>query len=365
MSTITVNLDKSFFSEREKLIVQNGNLKAFAYLFETGVHALRIENNLGYIVTLPYQGQQIWDCSFLGKNLTMKSMFDEPIPNVSFGETYGAFLLHCGATAMGNPSEKDSHPQHGELPNAGYQKAWLQIGEDEKGKYIALSGSFHHVVGFECNHIAEPKIKMYEDSSLLDVSITIENLKNTDMDLMYLMHINFLPVNDSEIIYTADYTPEKVKIFDEFPDSMQSDPKYAELIAHANELKKNPKLHHKIDPSQAYDPELVFIIEYNEDENGDAHTMQLHPDGYADYVSHRPSQLKYGVRWIARTKDEDAIGIVLPATAGHRGYIAEKDLGNVEVLPAGEKVEFNVLLGLLTPEESLKMKAKIEALNAK
>ncbi len=365
MSNITVNLDKSFFSEREKLIAQNGNLKAFAYLFDTGVHALRIENNLGYIVTLPYQGQQIWDCSFLGKNLTMKSMFDEPVPNVSFGETYGAFLLHCGATAMGNPTERDTHPQHGELPNAGYQKAWLQVGEDENGKYIILSGSFHHVVGFVCNYIAVPKIKVYENSSLLDVSMSIENLKNTDMELMYLMHINFLPVNNSKIVYTADYTPDKVKIHADFPDDMGSDSKYAELIGYANELKKNPELHHIIDPAQAYDPELVFIIEYNEDENGDAHTMQLHPDGYSSYVSHRPSQLKYGVRWIARTKDEDAIGIDLPATAGHRGYLEEKELGNVEILPAGEKVEFNVQIGLLNPEQSQKMKDKIEAVNAK
>ena len=36
------------------------------------------------------------------------------------------------------------------------------------------------------------------------------------------------------------------------------------------------------------------------------------PTAYADYVSHKPSQLKYGVRWICRTKDEDAMGLVLP-----------------------------------------------------
>ena len=28
----------------------------------------------------------------------------------------------------------------------------------------------------------------------------------------------------------------------------------------------------------------------------------------------------------------------VPATAGHRGYTTEKELGNVEILPAGEKV---------------------------
>ena len=53
--------------------------------------------------------------------------------------------------------------------------------------------------------------------------------------------------------------------------------------------------------------------------------MQLHPDGYASYVSHRPSELKYGVRWIARTKDEDAMGLVLPAKQQVTGVILKRE----------------------------------------
>ena len=109
------------------------------FLYDSGVQGLRIENELGHIIALPYQGQQIWDCCFLGRNLTMKSMFTDPVPNVGYLQSYGAFLLHCGATAMGVPSKTDTHPLHGELPNAVYERAWLEIGEDEKGS-IFLCG---------------------------------------------------------------------------------------------------------------------------------------------------------------------------------------------------------------------------------
>lgn len=363
MLPITINLDKSFFSQRERIFAENGKLKASLFLFDSGVHGLKIENELGHIVTLPYIGQQIWDCSFLDRNLTMKSMFTEPVANVDYLQSYGAFFLHCGATAMGVPSNKDSHPLHGELPNAEYNKAWLKIGEDEKGKYIALGGQYHHCIAFNTNYTATPGIKVYENSSIIDISMVIENHKKTDMELMYMMHINFKPVDNSEIIYTADYTPEKVMVHANLPSHMQTDSDSAKLIKYLNDLKTKPELHHALDPELPYDPEVVLIIKYNEDENGEAHSMQLHPDGYASYVSHRPSELKYGVRWIARTKDEDALGLVLPATAGHRGYTTEKELGNVEILPAGEKVEYHARVGILNPDQSEKMKKKILALN--
>lgn len=365
MMPITINLDRNYFTPKEKVFAQNGDLRASLFLYDSGVHGIKIENKLGYITVLPYQGQQIWDCNFLDRNLTMKSMFKEPIPNVDYLKSYGAFLLHCGATAMGVPSEKDSHPLHGELPNAEYEKAWLQIGEDENGKYISVGGQYHHCVAFNTNYVAIPNIRVYENSSLIDVSISIENLKKTDMELMYMMHINFRPVDNSEIIYTADYTPEKIMVHDSLPSHMQTDSDSARLIKYLKDLKTKPELHHKLDPELPYDPEVVLIIKYNEDENGDAHSMQLHPDGYASYVSHRPSELKYGVRWIARTKDEDAMGLVLPSTAGHRGYTTEKELGNVEILPAGAKVEYHVKAGILNPEESEKMLKTILSVNTK
>ncbi|HHT89943.1 MAG: DUF4432 family protein [Bacillota bacterium] len=365
MSYLTrINLDRTFFSEKEKLIAESGHLKAFIYLYDSGVHGLRIENALGYIETLPYQGQQIWRCNLLGRELSMDSMFDKPVKTSNYLENYGGFLLHCGATAMGVPSESDDHPLHGELPNARYEEAYLTVGEDKNGKFMALGGRYHHREAFNSNYIARPQITIYESSSILDVSMVIENLKGTDVELMYMAHINFKPVDHSELVYSTDYDPEHVMVYDNIPSHMKAGSDMNELVDYMEQLKTKPDLHHKVDPKLPYDPEIVFFIKYKEDEHGDAHSMQVHPDGYADYVSHKPSQLKYGVRWICRTKDEDAMGLVLPATSGSRGYTREKALANVEILPAKQSVEFNMRLGILDPKQALAMREKIEAIKA-
>ena len=113
--------------------------------------ALRLQNELGELVLLPFQGQQIWSAAFGGRNLTMKSMFDQPRPTRNYLETYGGFLLHCGVTAMGVPAGGDTHPLHGELPNAPYQKAWLVAGEDERA-LPGLGGEYQHTVAFNINY---------------------------------------------------------------------------------------------------------------------------------------------------------------------------------------------------------------------
>ena len=130
MTDTILHLTPAFFSERERVLVEHGPLTASAFRYDSGVCALRLKNELGELVMLPFQGQQIWSAEFGGRNLTMKSMFSQPTATRSYLENYGGFLLHCGATAMGVPAGADTHPLHGELPNAPYQKAWLVAGED-------------------------------------------------------------------------------------------------------------------------------------------------------------------------------------------------------------------------------------------
>ena len=203
-------LNKGFFSEKEKLILENGELKVSSFLYDTGVHALRIRNLRGEFVFLPYQGQQIWDATFDGRRLTMKSMFEKPFSTRDYFETYGGLLLHCGATAMGTPTKEDNHAQHGELPNAPYQKAFVDAGADEKGRYIGLGGEYEYVIAFHHHYLAAPYLKIYEDAAVISVTMSVTNLKHTEMELMYLMHINYIPVDNSDIIYSAIKDPEHV-----------------------------------------------------------------------------------------------------------------------------------------------------------
>jgi hypothetical protein len=258
---------------------------------------------------------------------------------------------------MGVPAAGDSHPLHGELPNARYQKAWLLAGEDERGAYLAVGGEYRHTVAFATNYVARPLVKLYAGSSRLAVSLAVHNLKQTPMELMYLAHANFRPVDHGRLLYSAPCTPQNVRVRSSIPSHVRPAPGYREFL---EELAAQPEKHNVLAPGLAFDPEVVFFIDFQADAAGWAHSMQVHPDGAADFISHRPDQLDHGVRWISRTPDQDALGLILPATAEPEGYTAEKAKGNVKTLPGGAEWRCDMELGALTPAEAQAMAAEIE-----
>ena len=177
------------------------------------------------------------------------------------------------------------------------------------------------------------------------------------LEYFYLCHINYRPVDGSRLIYTAKH--ENITPHHEVPEGYP-----AELAKKTNDyldrLDQDVSIMDVVDSTtQSYAPEIVFTCKYDADENGDAHTMQLMPDGYSCYVKHRPQELPFGVRWIARTEDEDALGMVLPATAQHMGYLYCKEHGLEKYLQSKESVTFHITTGILSPEESKEMAAKI------
>ena len=359
MSNTTFHLTPAMFAASERVLVTHGTLTASAFLFDTGVAGLRLRNDVGEVVLLPFQGQQVWSASFRGRNITMKSMFDAPRLTRTYLETYGAFAIHCGFTAMGVPAEGDTHPLHGELPNAPYRDAWIEAGSDAGGDYLALGGEYQHTVAFSTNYRAEPLVKLYANSSLFTVGMTITNLKATPMEYMYMAHVNYRPVDNGRLVYSAQCTPEHVRVRRSIPSHVKPAPGFAEFL---DELAQNPGLANVLKPGLAFDPEVVFFIDYLADAAGSAHTMQVHPDGTADYIRHQPAQLDHGVRWICRTPDQDALGMVLPATAQSEGYSAEKAKGNVKVLGPGSIFHCEMECGVLTEAETRKMEQKIAGL---
>ena len=109
-----IHLRPEFFLENENLIVESGQLCATCFRFDSGVCGLRLTSDVGELVLLPYQGQQVWSATFNGRCLTMQSMFDQPYPTRVFLDTFGGFLQHCGITGVGGPGPDDTHPLHGE-----------------------------------------------------------------------------------------------------------------------------------------------------------------------------------------------------------------------------------------------------------
>jgi hypothetical protein len=356
MTETKIYLSPDQLGDSERLLVEQDGLSASVFRYASGVCGLHLRNELGELALLPFQGQQIWSAKFGGRELAMQSMFSEPRPTREYLETYGALLLHCGATAMGVPGPQDKHPLHGELPNAPYQKAWVVLGEDEAGSYIGLGGQYQHTVAFNHNYLAEPLVKLHHNSSLFWIIMNIHNLKHSNMELMYLAHINLRPVDHGRLVYSAPYDAQHVRVRTSIPSHIRPGPGYVEFI---ESLKQHPQEHNHFVPGQVFDPEIVFYLDYQADEDGWAHSLQVRPDGSADYVRHAPAQLDKVIRWIVRTDDQQALGLALPATAEPEGYLAEKAKGNLKILPAGGRFTCQMQAGWLNPAQTAQVEAKI------
>ncbi len=107
IETVT-HLTPAMFTEREQVLVESPakGLVASTFRFDSGVCGLRLTSNVGELVMLPFQGQQVWSAMFNDRNLTMRAMLDQPYPTRVFLDTFGGFMQHCGITGVGSPGPK-------------------------------------------------------------------------------------------------------------------------------------------------------------------------------------------------------------------------------------------------------------------
>jgi hypothetical protein len=198
---------------------------------------------------------------------------------------------------------------------------------------LVIGGTFRHAVAFTVAYLARTEITVDPNETQIGVTVEVENQRRAAMELMYLAHANFRPVDGGELIYAAPYTAEAVRVRQSIPSHISPPEGYAEFIA---QLAENPVPHHVFTPDLAFDPEVVFEVDMMADADGWTHAMQRHPDGTADVISHVLAQGPRATRWICRTADQQGLGIVFPSTAGVEGYRAEKAKGRiVEVSPQG------------------------------
>lgn len=353
-----ITLRKEFFTDKEQLLVEHGALSVSTFRYSSGVEGLTLRGRHGYITVLPYKGHQIWRAEFLDHPMVMKTLFDEPQQTDEFLKTYGAFLIHCGLTAIGNPSAEDTHPLHGELPNARYQKSFVIVGEDERGKYIELQGQFQYCIGFEVGYRFIPTYRLYEDETHFHVKNRIVNLRGVEQEYLYLCHINFRPIDGSKLVYSAK--TEDIYTHVLIPDNLAAADQ-EKLRRYFDILEKDVHAHDTIGgKDQFYQPEIVFTVKYQKDEQGRGYCMQQLPDGYSFCVSHYPDQLPYGIRWISRMENEDALGMLLPATGEHNGYKDCVEKGFIRYMPADEDVVLEFDVGVGDPQQTKAWAQKIE-----
>lgn len=285
----------------------------------------------------------------------MQTKFDEPVPTLEYLETYGGFLLHCGINAFGVPQSDDNHRQHGEIPNGAFDTAYIEINDE----YIAVGGTYNFNKSYVKNYSFTPECRLYKNDTVLKIMIELENKRSLPMEYMYLCHINFRPFDGSELIYSADYDHEHITIHKAVPDTLP-EAEAKKLSDYFDALERDITLHHKVGADyQAYNPEICFTVKYKGDENNRAYTLQYGDEG-ACYVSHPIDILPSAVRWIARTGDENSMGMVLPATAEHFGYMNAKRKGQIKFLPENSKLSFMIEAGYIEKPRADEIKAKIE-----
>ena len=353
-----IYLYEELFERASKTVFESDLFSAEIFKYSTGVSAVKIKNDKGYVISLPFMGQMIWDMEFLGRNMVMKSIFEEPeFCREAYGESYGCFLMHCGLTVTGIPSKDENHARHGELPFAKYKEAYIILGEDERGKYISIGGVYSYKRAYVANYDFIPEYRLYAGASTIELIMNIKNKKDTPLEYYYLAHINYGPMTGSRLRANAKARSEaeKAAIPSAYPDGASE-----EVLAFLKGLEADPS---KMDVSEENllrcTPEFSFLYTCEADKNGDAHTLQIMPDGYSCYVRHRPEQLPVSVRWIGRTGDEASMGMVLPSTAPHTGYKSCKENGYARYLESGKEFTFHITTGILTPEETAEVEKKI------
>ena len=354
---VEIPLSPDQFGPVERTFAKAGGIVVNGFRYRSGVAALRILNGAGEVIVLPFQGQQVWDATFLGRRLTMGSAFDEPQDTADFLSNYGGLLLHCGAAAMGNPGLDDSHPLHGELPNARYDNALIQLESLDGAMAATLTGTTRQTRAFGHSYDATASLRIRQGSTRISVRMRIQNRQQRPMNLLYLAHVNFRPADGGRFIDTAQDGDILIRNTSKpaLNASLAERDAAAWTAPQASALRDVPA-------SGSMSVESVAVLRPVPGPNGQTHAAQMHPDGTADFVTWRTSELPLAVRWIIRNGDEDAAGFMMPSTAYPDGLAAAGRRGQLVCLPPGKTMDFAYEFGAVDAAAAAALAAEITAI---
>lgn len=345
-----LSIKKCMFCQNGYRLLSYGGISVYNFKYSSGVEALKVKTPKGGFVVLPFKGQQLWEVNFLSHNLVMNTTAKEPVKDTEYLKNYGGFLYHRGINSFG--SRDEIHPQHGEIPNAEYDSAYIITGEDEKGKFIKIGGELNYDTAFVKKYRFSPSYTLYENGTVIRIDVKLQNLKNTPMEYMYLCHINFKPIDGLRLIYSVPRDKEHIKIHTAV-DEKFSGGKGQKLSYFMERVKENLCVSDTIGiEGECYDPEICYTLKYETDGLKRGYTMAYKEGFGAYYVSHPADVLPVSTRWISRTKDEDALGMVLPGTAEHLGYKNAAQKGQIKYLDGKKELNFYIEAGFLDEDEA-------------
>jgi len=352
----TMRITPAMFRAPLRLMKLDG-LRVELFRYDSGVEGIRVTNDIGKVEILPFQGQQIWDAQFYGRTLTMRSTFSEPVRTKEYLANYGAYFIHCGGSAMGNPAPGDSHALHGELPNARMDRCDIAVASDGCAPAVIVSGTFTHRVAFGPYFRARMRTRITQGTGVMVTSARLTNLSSEHRPLMYLAHVNFRPAEDGAVLETLQTGAQPVSRAD------------AEIVRNnaATTLRAGESevgISQLLQKGVSVTPELVQTVPIAVNEDGWRVTVQQHRDHQRDIVASRSTHLNHTIRWLRRTADDDAFGLALPSSAEVDGFIAERAKGHVALFGRGRSLSGTVVHGALGTDEDWRRIVPMTALTS-
>ena len=339
----TVALRRDDFAQTERTVLCAGDLSAGLFRYPTGVEAIRMANPRGSVVVLPFMGQMVWRATFDGVELAMRSQFDVPRPGVTILDTYGCLAYHAGLLRNGTPSPEDTHPLHGEMPCMPMDEAGLEVGEDENGPWLAVTGFRDYAQGFGAHYHVRPRVTLRAAATDFAMEIAVENRASTAMDLMYICHANFGFPEGGRVVQPVPFDPEHVVTRTAIPGHVRPTERYRALM---RELAADPSGAEVLDDPSRFSPEQVFYIEgLMPDADGLVRFLLQRRDGDGFTVTYDPVALPHTIRWLMADGDHEVAALAMPGTCEPEGFIAESRKGHVRSLAAGEQARFTTRLG--------------------
>lgn len=356
--TARMMLDVNDFREnpRKVLVTPAGEVTLFKY--KSGVPALEIETPRTSITVLPFRGQQIWRYAVDGEDPTMRTTFAEPSASRVFGETYGAFLVHCGLTGIGAPGVGDQHDHHGELPGIENTEVTVLAGELDGEAYLGLESTFEYRLSHGFAYRARIELKVFADQTVVPVKVTITNLRSEPFDYAYLCHVNW---KLEDLVSLEQSASNDAESFVLAPHPGQTERTAALLEEYA----ADPGRSNIISVEEEISPEYCAVLTPIPTESGKAEFLGVRSDESALWVSFDTQQLPRAIRWMSNTGDEQAAGFCLPATGHHFGRNKNQQDGLLKTLAAGASTEIDVTFGKLSKEEARIVSERIEESRAR
>lgn len=333
-----IPLYRELFCEKERILFKSDGLEVTAFKYDTGVEALRIVNNKGYIIVLPWYGQMIWDANFDDLDLKLDSFFRKPYPSSNITGTYGCFAFHSGLLANGCPGPEDNHPLHGEFPCTGILETWLEI----RDEHISIIGTHEYLEGFGHHYRAQPSITMKKNCSLLKIDMAVTNLSNIlQMPLQYMCHINYRFFEGA--VFSQNIPDTAFILRQSIPEHVRPTQQWLDFNSRilSGDIKLEGTAH-----AELYDPEIVSFADYVQKYTDNAKFYMQLPSGIKILTEFNTHQFTHVTRWILNNSDMRVAAYALPATCRPEGAKAAGLSKDIIYLSPGETKEFSVITGI-------------------